>query len=58
MLWLHLRVSIAIKKHHDYNNSYKRQHLIEAGLQFSSITEVELFIVMARSMGDAGRRAA
>jgi hypothetical protein len=29
-----LRVSIAVKRHHDQGNSYKGQHLIEAGLQF------------------------
>jgi hypothetical protein len=29
-----LRVSIAVKRHHDQGNSYKRTHLIGAGLQF------------------------
>jgi hypothetical protein len=31
-LW-HLRVSIAVKTHHDQGNSYKGQHLTGAGLQ-------------------------
>jgi hypothetical protein len=26
-------VSVAVKRHHDQGNSYKRQHLIRAGLQ-------------------------
>jgi hypothetical protein len=29
-----IRVSIAMKRHHDKDNSYKDQHLIVAGLQF------------------------
>lgn len=28
------RISIAVKRHCDHNNSYKRKHLIRAGLQF------------------------
>jgi hypothetical protein len=28
------RVSIAVKRHHDQNNSYKDKHLIGAGLEF------------------------
>jgi hypothetical protein len=27
-----LRVSIAVKRHHDYGNSYKGQHIIGVGL--------------------------
>lgn len=27
-----LRVSNAVKRHHDHDNSYKGQHLIESGL--------------------------
>jgi len=27
-----LRASIAVKRHHDYSNSYKGKHLIGAGL--------------------------
>ena len=29
-----LRVSISVKRRYDHGNSYKRQHLIKAGLQF------------------------
>ena len=29
-----VRVSIAVKRHHDQGNSYKRKHLIGAGLEF------------------------
>jgi hypothetical protein len=32
-----LRVSFAVKKHHDHNNFYKGKHLIQAGLQFRSL---------------------
>jgi hypothetical protein len=28
-----VRVSIAVKRHHEQGNSYKQQHLIGAGLQ-------------------------
>jgi hypothetical protein len=30
----YLRVSIAVKRHHDHSNSYKGKHLIWAGLRF------------------------
>ena len=29
-----VRVSIAVKRHHDHGNSYKGKHLIGSGLQF------------------------
>ena len=32
-----VRVPIAGKRHHDQGNSYKEQHLIEAGLQFQRV---------------------
>ena len=32
-----VRVSIAVKRHHDHGNSYKRKHLIGAGLQFRGL---------------------
>ena len=30
-------VSIAVKRHYDHSNSYKRKHLIGAGLHFSGL---------------------
>jgi hypothetical protein len=32
-----IRVSIALNRHYDQGNCYKRQHLIRAGLQVQSI---------------------
>jgi hypothetical protein len=32
-----LRVSIALKRHHDHSNSYRGKHLIGAGLQFRDV---------------------
>jgi hypothetical protein len=32
-----LRVSIAVKRHHDHCNSYKGKHFIGAGLQFRGL---------------------
>ena len=32
-----VRVSIAVKRHHDHGNSYKEKHLIVAGLQFRDL---------------------
>ena len=34
----YLRVSIAAKRHHDQGNSYKEQHLIEAGLKIQNFS--------------------
>jgi hypothetical protein len=33
VLYVCLRISIAVKRHHDHCNSYKGKHLIGAGLQ-------------------------
>jgi hypothetical protein len=35
-VYICLRVSITVKRHHDQGNSDKRQHLILAGLQFQN----------------------
>jgi hypothetical protein len=32
-----VRVSIALKRHHDHGNSYKGKHLIGAGLRFRGL---------------------
>lgn len=32
--WAFLRIFIAVKRYHDYKNSYKRKHLTGASLQF------------------------
>jgi hypothetical protein len=32
-----LRVSIAVKKHHDHGNSYKGKHLVGEGLQLRGL---------------------
>ena len=37
MLGVYLRVSIALKRHHDHGNSYKGSHFIGAGLQFRGL---------------------
>ena len=36
MVTVLVRVSIAVKRHHDQGNSYKGQHLIGAGLHFQT----------------------
>jgi hypothetical protein len=35
--WCHNQCSIAVKKHCDQGNSYKRKHLIGAGLQLQKL---------------------
>ena len=32
-----VEVSVAVKRHHDHSDSYKRKHLIEAGLQLRGL---------------------
>ena len=34
-----VRVSTAVKRHHGHGNSYKRKHLIGAGLQFTGLAQ-------------------
>jgi hypothetical protein len=41
-----VRVSIALKRHHDHRNSYKRKHFIDVNL----VSEVWFSIFMAGSM--------
>ena len=42
-----VRVSIAIKRKHEHNNSYKGKPLVGAGLQFQRFSPL---IIMVRSM--------
>jgi hypothetical protein len=37
MLYVLVRASIAVKRHHDHSNFYKEKHLIGAGLQFRAL---------------------
>jgi hypothetical protein len=37
-----VRVSIAVTRHHDPGNSYKRKHLIGAGLPFRGLVHFHL----------------
>lgn len=37
-----LSVSIAMKRHYDYGNAYKRKHLIRADLQFRGLVHYHL----------------
>jgi hypothetical protein len=46
-----VRVSIAVKRHHDHNNSYKRKHLIEAGLQLQRFSPLLSWWEMWQSTG-------
>ena len=38
-----VRVSIAMKRHHDQGNSYKEKHLIGAGLQYRGLSPSSLW---------------
>ena len=47
-----LRVSIAVKRHHDLSNSYKGQHLIEAGLPVQRFSPLSSCGKHGRIQGD------
>ena len=49
-----VRVSIAVKRHHDHGYSYKGKHLIEV---VAYISEVQSIIIMAGIMVHAGRHS-
>ena len=34
-----VRVSVAVKRHHDHDNFYKGKHLIGAGFQFRDLVQ-------------------
>ena len=38
ILTILVRVSIAVKRHHDHGNSYRGKHVIGAGLQFHTFS--------------------
>jgi hypothetical protein len=44
-----------VKRHHDHSNSYKRKHLIEAGLQFQRFSP---FFFIVKTWWYAGRHGA
>ena len=51
-----LKVSIAVKKHHDHDNSSKEKHLIGASLQFQmssplSQWDMQADMVLAKKLG-------
>jgi hypothetical protein len=52
-----LRVSIAMKRHHDQDNSYKGKHLIGAGLQFQGYSPLSSWQKIWQHAGrsEAGR---
>jgi hypothetical protein len=41
-----VRISIAVKRHHDRANSYKGKHLIGAGLQFQRVSPLASWLVV------------
>ena len=60
------RVSIAVKRHHDHNNSYKGKHWIGVGLQFRCLVHyrhgrrhgsLEVDIVLERAESSASQLA-
>jgi hypothetical protein len=50
-----LRVSIAVKRHHDHSNYYKEQHLIGAGLKFQRFSTLSS---RQEAMAFPGRKSA
>lgn len=57
MLVILVKVLIAMKRHHDYRNSYKANKENISLRWWCTASEVQSIIIMARSMGDTGRCA-
>lgn len=46
--------SVAVKRHHDHGNSYKRQHLVRAGLDFHGFGSLSSWQEARGHMGRCG----